>query len=299
MSTKRWDTNGIPDQRGRVVIVTGSSSGLGLETAKALAAKHATTIVAVRNPEKGERALEQIHSSAPDADVRQMPLNLADLDSIAAFASAFLAEFDRLDLLINNAGVMIPPYGQTKDGFELQMGTNHMGHFALTGRLLELLAATAGSRIVNVASLAHHGGNIDFDDIDWTNRTYRAWQGYSDSKLANLYFTYELARKLDGTGPLVTAAHPGWSATELQRHAGLIDLLGSFFAQSGSMGALPTLYAAVHPDTQSGDYIGPRGPMEAWGYPRKVKSNRRSRDTAAARTLWEISEQRTGVSCAL
>jgi NAD(P)-dependent dehydrogenase (short-subunit alcohol dehydrogenase family) len=217
MKNEKWNTENILSQKGRIVIVTGSSSGIGYETARVLANKQASVIIAVRNLDKGNKALAKIIQQNKDADVQVMELDLANLASVKSFAENFHKNYSRLDLLINNAGVMIPPYAKTTDGFELQFGTNHLGHFALTGQLLKLLISTQGSRIVNVSSGAHNFGKIDFDDLNWEKRNYAQWTAYGDSKLANLYFTYELDRKLkeQGINTLVTASHPGWTATRL------------------------------------------------------------------------------------
>ena len=192
----------------------------------------------------------------------------------------------------------MPPYSKTADGFELQFGTNHLGHFALTGLLIDLIQSTSNSRIVNVSSGAHKYGNLNFQDLNWENRKYKSMKSYGDSKIANMYFTYELNRKLEqnGNNPIVAAAHPGWTATELQRHAWLVDFLNNFFAQDITMGALPTLYAAVGADVKSGDYFGPSGFMEMRGYPQKVKSNELSQNEEIAEKLWDVSEDLTGVS---
>lgn len=297
MSKDKWNSNDVPDQNGRVAVVTGASSGIGYETARVLAEKNAKVIIAVRNLYKGEKAAEKIKTRHEKADLVIMELDLANLKSVKQFAESFKKEYEQLDLLINNAGVMIPPYSKTTDGFELQFGTNHLGHFALTGLLLDLLKKTAGSRIVNVSSMAHTQGNINFDDLNWGKRTYAPWNAYGDSKIANLYFTYELNRKMDSADktPLVVAAHPGVTATDLQRHSGLVSFLSNLFAQKIEMGALPTLYAAVAPDVKSGDYFGPSGFKEIRGYPKKVESNALSHDTTIANKLWDISEKLTGI----
>lgn len=296
MKMQNWTTDNIKDQKGRVAIVTGSSSGIGLETARELASKGATAIIAVRDLDKGGAAAENIRSGLPEADLEVMELDLADLGSVERFAVRFLRGHERLDLLINNAGVMIPPYSKTADGFELQFGTNHLGHFALTSHLYPLLAATEASRIVNVSSSAHRYGELDFDDLDWEARKYAPWKAYGDSKIANLYFTYELQRRArkSGDGIRATAAHPGWTATDLQRHSGLIGLLNHIFAQDTKMGALPTLRAALDNALAGGDYIGPGGFMEMRGYPVKVEPKELARDARIAKELWEVSEQLTG-----
>ena len=298
MKNEKWNTENILSQKGRIVIVTGSSSGIGYETARVLANKQASVIIAVRNLDKGNKALAKIIQQNKDADVQVMELDLANLASVKNFAENFQKNYSRLDLLINNAGVMIPPYAKTTDGFELQFGTNHLGHFALTGQLLKLLISTQGSRIVNVSSGAHNFGKIDFDDLNWEKRNYAQWTAYGDSKLANLYFTYELDRKLkeQGINTLVTASHPGWTATELQRTAGdVMKYLNGIFAQNITMGALPTLRAAIEEGLKGAEYFGPNGFMEIGGYPVKVESNELSKDRAIAQKLWLVSEKLTGV----
>jgi NAD(P)-dependent dehydrogenase (short-subunit alcohol dehydrogenase family) len=294
---KQWDSSNIGTQNGRVAIVTGSSSGIGFEAARVLAERGARVVLAVRNMTKGIAAMGRIRAQHEHADVVVMELDLALLDSVKEFTAAFKRKFDRLDLLINNAGVMIPPYGRTADGFELQMGTNHLGHFALTGQLLDRLLATAGARVVNVSSMAHRYGNIDFEDLHWEKRTYRASRAYGDSKIANLYFTQELQRKLRDAGSdlLVTAAHPGWTATDLQRHSGTFDFLNGFFAQSPAMGALPTLRAALDADARGGEFYGPDGFMQMRGYPVLVQPNDRAREVDTAIALWDVSTRLTGV----
>jgi NAD(P)-dependent dehydrogenase (short-subunit alcohol dehydrogenase family) len=298
MSKKKWNSSDIPDQKGRVAVVTGASSGIGYETARVLAEKNATVIIAQRNFEKGNAAAEKIRSDHQAADIHVMELDLANLDSVCSFAGKFKERYSRLDLLINNAGVMMPPYSKTADGFELQFGTNHLGHFALTGLLIDLIKSTPDSRIVNVSSGAHNYGNIDFEDLNWEKRPYKKMKAYADSKIANIYFTYELQRRLDeaGSSTLVTASHPGWTATELQRHAGLFSFLNPFLAQDITMGALPTLCAAVAEDVQACDYYGPEGWREMRGHPKKVESNELSNDKEIAKKLWEVSEKLTRIT---
>jgi len=295
MKEDKWDVSQVPDQSGKTAVVTGSSSGIGYEAAKVLANKGAKVIIAVRNPEKGKKALNKIKEQNEKADVEVMNVDLSDLNSVNEFVKEYKSRFDKLDILINNAGVMIPPYSKTKDGFELQMGTNHLGHFSLTMQLLDMIKKTPHSRIVNVSSNAHKYGNIDFDDLTWENRKYKAWRAYGDSKIANLYFTSELKNILDESDVKVTAAHPGWTATELQRHSGLFDYLNSFFAMSIDQGALPTLRAATDEDAQSGDYFGPDGFMEIKGYPKKTETNKLAKDESIAKRLWEVSEELTNV----
>lgn len=297
MENETWNAENIPSQKSRVAIVTGSSSGIGYETARVLANKQASVIIAVRNLDKGNKALAKIRQQYPDADLKVMELDLANLAAVKNFTENFKQNYSHLDLLINNAGVMIPPYTKTVDGFELQFGTNHLGHFALTGQLLSLLLDTKGSRIVNVSSGAHAMGKIDLDDLPWEKRSYAPWKAYGDSKLANLYFTYELDRQLKAHNleALATASHPGWTATELQRETPFMEYLNGFFAQNITMGALPTLRAAIEPGLQGAEYFGPKGFMEMRGYPVKVKSNELSQDQAIAKKLWEASEKLTGV----
>ena len=297
MRNNEWNAENIPDQGGTVVAVTGSSSGIGYETARVLANKNAEVIIAVRNLEKGHTAAQKIKSQYQKANVKVMRLDLADLSSVERFAEEFKSKYPRLDRLINNAGVMVPPYSKTVDGFELQFGTNHLGHFALTARLMSLLEETKGSRIVNVASSAEKFGRLDFDDLTWEKRQYKAWRAYGDSKIANLYFTYELNRRLKGSGSevIITAAHPGWTATELQRHASITGFLNAFLAQDISMGALPTLRAAYDKEAHGGEYYGPSGFMELRGYPVQVSSNKLSKDQTIAARLWKVSEDLTGV----
>lgn len=302
----RWTLEQMPDQTGRLAVVTGANSGLGYETTLALAAKGAQVVMTSRSTEKGAAARAQILATTPDAKLDVMQLDLADLSSIRAFAQAFAAKYNRLDLLINNAGVMALPYQKTADGFEMQFGTNHLGHFALTGLMLDLLLQTNDSRIVNVSSMAHRWGEINFGDLQ-REKKYKKWEAYGQSKVANLHFTYELERRLAAAGQSIVsaAAHPGYSATNLQ-HAGprmtgsRIEIFANtianhWIAQSARRGALPTLYAATALEVSSGDYIGPDGFREFNGYPKKVASNKHSHDQAVAARLWEVSEELTGV----
>ena len=298
---EKWDVSNIVDQKGKVAIVTGASSGIGFEAAKVLANKNARVILAVRNLDKGKSALEKIKSQNANANVTVMVLDLADLSFVRKFVDDLKKQFSRLDLLINNVGVMIPPYSKTKDGFELQFGTNHLGHFALTGLLIDLITKTPESRIVNVSSNAHKYGNLNFNDLNWDRRKYKAWKAYGDSKISNLYFTYELKSWLEKnkSNIKVTAAHPGWTATDLQRHSGLFEFLNGFFAMKPEQGALPTLRAAIDETAQSGDYFGPDGWQEWKGYPKKVESNNLSHDKTTAKKLWDVSEELTSVNFSL
>lgn len=293
----KWNTNNITDQAGKVVVITGATSGLGKEVAKVLASKNATVIMAVRNTQKGEQVAAEIKKDLNDAKIEVRKLDLGSLSSVKAFSEAILASYNRLDILINNAGVMTCPFSKTEDGFEIQMGTNHLGHFALTGLLMPLLKKTQGARIVATSSIAHRQGDINFDDMNWEKRKYKTTQAYSDSKIANLFFAYELARKLkdDPNAPIVTAAHPGWTSTELQRHNLLFKILNPFFAQHVAGGILPTLRAATDENAQHGDYFGPSGFQELKGAPIVVKSNEMSYNKAHAKRLWEVSEKMTGI----
>lgn len=292
-----WSTKDIPDQTGRYAIVTGANSGIGFEAAKALAARGAHVTLACRNMDKANAAKAKIGKAVKGAKVETKQLDLADLASVKAFAEAYHQSPGRLDLLVNNAGVMVPPYGKTKDGFELQFGANHLGHFALTAQLMDLLDKSDSARIVNVSSMAHHAGDIRFDDLNW-EKGYKRWSAYGQSKLANLLFTYELDRRLKSAGKTiaVTAAHPGWASTNLQRTTLALRIGNLFFGQAPKNGTLPTLRAATDPDAASGTYWGPRGFMETNGAPVKVDSNKKSKDPETARRLWEVSEQMTGQS---
>jgi len=296
MKQQKWDSENISDQTGKVVIVTGSSSGLGYETAKVLANKNATVVIAVRDEVKGNAAIEKIKVENPNADIQLMLVDLASLASVHTFAKNVKKKFNKLDLLINNAGVMNPPYSKTKDGFELQFGTNHLGHFALTGRLIDLIKNTANSRIVNVSSTVHKIGNLNFEDLNWETRKYKKMRSYADSKLANLYFTKELQKRLnkESSDVIVASAHPGAASTGLSRHSLLFRMM-SLFLQDSKMGALPTLYAAVAPDVQGNDFYGPGGLFENSGYPKKVESGGQAKKDEIAEKLWDVSEKMTGV----
>jgi NAD(P)-dependent dehydrogenase (short-subunit alcohol dehydrogenase family) len=314
----KWTAVDIPDQTGRLAVVTGANSGLGLITARELARAGASVVVACRNTAKGERAVGEIRAAVPGANATMEQLDLADLQSIRAFAERLSEHHDRLDLLINNAGVMAPPRRTTVDGFESQLGTNHLGHFALTGLLLERLLAAArpaagsGSaespgakspRVVTVSSEAHRIGRIKFDDL-MGERRYQHWLAYGQSKLANLLFCFELQRRAAAahTDLESMAAHPGYAATNLQFSGPGIAVerwlmwVGNVvFAQSAEMGALPSLFAATVPDLPGGTFVGPDGLGEQRGHPHIVSASGRAYDTDAAARLWEISEELTGV----
>ena len=295
-----WDIDTVKSQTGRVAVVTGANSGLGLETAKALAAKGCTVVMACRSVAKAESARANIAQSAPGAKLDCMALDLGSLKSVRAFAKAFGAKYTRLDLLINNAGIMMPPYALSEDGFESQLAANYLGHFALTGLLLPTINATHGARIVSLSSLAHNWGGIRLDDPQFKNG-YNKRAAYGQSKLACLMFAYELQRRLSRTGSatLSVAAHPGVSATNLFQHlpkiAQVFAPLTEFVFQGAKDGAQPTLYAALGTDIAGGDFVGPSHMMQMRGAPRKVGSNRASRDSAVATALWTLSEQLTGV----
>jgi NAD(P)-dependent dehydrogenase (short-subunit alcohol dehydrogenase family) len=290
MTTSTWSTNDIPDQSGRTAIVTGANSGIGRAAASALAERGARVVLAVRNAEKGASA-----AAGMPGNVEVRPLDLADLASVRAFADSWEGE---IDLLINNAGVMIPPLTRTADGFELQFGTNHLGHFALTNLLLEHVTG----RVVTVSSTGHRMGAIDFDDLNWERKSYKAWRAYGQSKLANLLFTAELQRRLTAAGSSVdaNAAHPGYAATNLQFHSGrgiydVISRVGNrLIAQDENGGALPTLYAAVA-DVPGNSFAGPGGFMEQRGAPKLVGRSKAAQDMSVAGRLWDVSEQLTGV----
>ena len=299
----RWTTQQIPDLTGKVVVVTGANSGIGLETSRELARGGAHTILACRSTERGQRAMGDLQAEMPDAPVELMKLDLGSLSSIRDFALEVTDSHNRLDVLINNAGIMAVPYSQTEDGFESQMGINHLGHFALTGRLLERLLATPGARVVTVSSVGHRGATMDFEDLLFEKGGYTPFRPYWRSKPANLLFTYELHRRLRSAGAQVSAlaAHPGFSSTNIGSHIGrhwysrIQQPLMSPFTQSAAMGALPTLRAAVDPDAEGGQYYGPSGLGELRGHPVVVSSNAASRNLRIARRLWRISEDLTGV----
>ena len=295
-----WNLQQAPSQAGRIAIVTGANSGLGLETARALAAKGCTVVLACRNLDKAQAARAALLEQQPQATLECMALDLGSLRSVRAFATAYAQNHRRLDLLINNAGIMMPPYALTEDGFESQFGTNYLGHFALTGLLLPRIVQTPQARIVSLSSLAHKWGGLRLQDLNFQHG-YDRRLAYGQSKLACLMFAYELQRRLGRAGhdTLSVAAHPGVSHTNLSQHlpAVLRALvpLSALLLQSAQRGAQPTLYAALGDDIQGGDYCGPDGVGEMRGAPVKVGSNRRSRDTAVAAQLWTASEAMTGV----
>jgi NAD(P)-dependent dehydrogenase (short-subunit alcohol dehydrogenase family) len=294
----KWTTADIPDQTGRTAVITGANTGLGYETAAALAAKGAHVVLAVRNLEKGKAAADLITRATPGASVAIQALDLTSLESVRAAADELRSDHAAIDLLIN-AGVMMTPKSTTKDGFELQFGTNHLGHFALTNLLLDRVQAVPGSRVVTVSSVGHRfASGIRFDDMQW-ERDYGRIRAYGQSKLANLMFTYELQRRLRGTDTIAVAAHPGGSNTELARNLpfavrAAASLLSPLM-QGPDMGALPTLRAATDPGVLGGQYFGPDGFGEQRGYPKVVASSAASHDTEAQRRLWAVSEELTSV----
>jgi NAD(P)-dependent dehydrogenase (short-subunit alcohol dehydrogenase family) len=305
-STGHWTAADVGDQSGRIAVVTGATSGLGLETARVLAQHGATVVLVGRDEAKTSAAVGVIRASQPAAVVQTADLDLTSLESVRVAAAELTARFPKLDLLINNAGVMMPPYSLTKDGFELQFGTNHLGHFALTGLLMSSLLAVPGSRVVTVSSNGHRAGRMNFADLQ-SAKHYQKAAAYGRSKLANLMFTYELQRRLAAARAqtIALAAHPGNARTDLTRHlSGVVEaamsprfgLLNSWWVQDGSMGALPTLRAATDPDVIGGTYYGPEGPFQFTGYPVVVTSSVRSHNREAQRRLWVESEQLTGVT---
>jgi NAD(P)-dependent dehydrogenase (short-subunit alcohol dehydrogenase family) len=280
-----------------VAVVTGANSGIGFETARGLTIRGATVVLGCRSVPKGTQAIEKIIGETPDAHVELIPLDLSSLQSVRDFTQAFTSRYDKLDLLINNAGVMMPPRRtETADGFELQFGTNHLGHFALTLRLLDQLMKTDGSRIVTVSSASHRFGEIDFEDPNWERRDFKRMASYGQSKLANLLFTFELQRRLTATGSDTTslAAHPGWTRTNLQDESPMLRILNPLVAMKPWQGALPTLFAATAPEAAGGEYYGPDGWGEMRGYPTRVGTSARAQSVEDATRLWKLSETLTG-----
>ncbi|MEU0536798.1 SDR family NAD(P)-dependent oxidoreductase [Amycolatopsis tolypomycina] len=296
--SENWTERDVPSQRGRVAVITGANTGLGFDTAKVLAERGATVVLAVRDVEKGKQAAARLGAAA---DVTVQQLDLASLESVRAAAADLRASLPKIDLLINNAGVMYPPKQTTREGFELQFGTNHLGHFALTGLLLDQLLPVEGSRVVTVASIAHRiRAGIHFDDLQWEN-SYDRVAAYGQAKLANLMFAYELQRRLASHGTTASiAAHPGVARTELMRNSPavarvLFPVVAPLFTQSSERGALPILRAATDPAALGGQYYGPAGPGGYRGRPQVVASSAQSYDAAVQRRLWTVSEELTGV----
>jgi NAD(P)-dependent dehydrogenase (short-subunit alcohol dehydrogenase family) len=301
-SAAKWGASDIPDQHGRTAVITGANSGIGLEAARYLAARGARVVLACRDEAKAGAAAAAIAAQVPGAQAETLGLDLSSLESVRAAGAEIRSRYPRLDLLVNNAGVMMPPLGRTADGFELQFGTNHLGHFALTGLVLPSLLAVPGARVVTVSSNGHKMGRIHFDDLQWEHG-YRRMGAYAQSKLANLLFTYELQRRLAAAAApaIAVAAHPGTSDTALVRHLPAFAQVGSRLVpnQPAAMGSLPTLRAATDPAVTGGDYYGPAGFGEFSGPPRLVRSSSRSHDEAVQRRLWAVSEELTGVTFAV
>jgi NAD(P)-dependent dehydrogenase (short-subunit alcohol dehydrogenase family) len=300
----KWTQEDIPDLTGKVIVVTGANSGIGFEAAKEFARKGAQTILACRSLDKAQTALNQIQAEIPNVPAEIMQLDLASLASVRRFADAFQTKYERLDVLVNNAGIMMVPYGTTEDGFERQFGTNHLGHFALTGLLFDRLVNTPGSRVVNVSSSGHRLGNMDFDNLMYENGNgYTPTGAYGRSKLANLLFTKELQRRFDGLGTqsMALSVHPGGTNTNLATHLvnrwyfRVFRPFMGLVLQSAAMGALPTIRAAVDPNAKGGEYYGPGGFMKQRGYPVLVQSSAASHNTADALKLWQVSEELTDV----
>ncbi len=294
----RWSFDNIPDQTGRTALVTGANTGIGFETARMLALKGAKLILCARSSEKGKAAVDRILAEKADAKVSLELLDLSDLENVKTFADRIKEVSSPLDLLILNAGVMVPPESKTAQGFELQFGVNHLGHFALTGHLIPLLTKKEGARVVVVSSKAAARGEIDFQDPNFEWRSYRAWPAYSQSKLANQLFTLELQRRLCQAGSkiLVTAAHPGWTATDLQRTSPTASFFNRFVAMKPPQGALPTLRAAVDPEVNGGEYFGPHSFLQMRGYPKQIEMVKQAKNAADAKRLWQLSVQLTGVT---
>lgn len=305
MKNNKWTLDQMPLQGGRTAIVTGANSGLGFHVARALALRGARVIMACRNLEKGEHARELIEQEGPAVEPEVWKLDLGSLDSVRQFSARFMASGTQLDLLINNAGLMAIPHARTKDGFEMQFGVNHLGHFALSALLWPSLYMTKGSRLVQVSSLAHRFGSIRFDDIHW-EKTYKKWGAYGMSKLANLLFVKELSDRIGEKGAhvTITAAHPGYADTELQAKgarmkgnrlgAASMNLINKILAQSGEKGALPILYAATADGVEPGGYYGPGGWMKMHGWPAQETPDLTRVNKKAAQQLWEVSERLTG-----
>lgn len=304
--SNKWTNQNIPNLTGKVIIVTGANSGIGFESAKEFARNGATVVMACRNMDKATSALADIRREVPNATTEIMHLDLASQKSVHQFAQAFKDKYNRLDVLLNNAGIMWVAYGKTVDGFESQFGVNHLGHFALTGLLLDVILATPNARVVNVSSMGHRQGEMDWDNLMFAGGNgYGEHRAYSRSKLANLLFTYELQRRFEtaGASAIAVAAHPGASDTNLAGHlldAWYIQLVYNlampFLAQSQEMGALPSTRASVDPEVNGGQYYGPDGFMEMRGYPVVVSSNDRSHNIADAQKLWDVSEELTGIT---
>ncbi|MBT2560705.1 SDR family NAD(P)-dependent oxidoreductase [Pedobacter sp. ISL-68] len=304
MATTNWTADNIPSQQGKTILITGANSGLGLEASKVLSGKGAQVIMTVRNLQKGKEAVETIKKENPDAKLDLMLLDLSDFQSIRRFSEDFHSRYSQLHVLINNAGVMSPPNRElTKQGFEVQFGANHLGHFLLTGLLLDITRKTPNSRIAVQSSLAHKhkqygGGYMVFEDLNFEKKTYNKDHAYGQSKLANLLFAYELERKLKAhhISTIVTAAHPGYTNTNLQKNFGFFIkvIMNKLVAQKVEMGTLPILRAATEEGLKGSEFFGPTKMNEIKGFPELVKSNDKSYDKEIAKRLWEVSEKLTG-----
>ena len=300
-----WKQDNIPDQTGKIIVITGANSGLGFESAKTLASKGATIVMAVRNLSKGDAAYNDILRENPNASLDLMKLDVSNLESVHEFAAAFKAKYDRLDILLNNAGVMAIPRQETADGFEMQLGVNHLGHFALTGLLLDVVVKTPNARIHNVTSSANYMGSINFDDL-MGEQEYSRWGAYGQSKLANVFFTFELQKRLTAAryDTIVNTSHPGLVVTNLQANSveqsqtgieGLLyRVIEPIMAQDITMGVLPMLYGMTAEDAKGGAFYGPRT-FNLRGYPAEKKANKAAYDTDALRRFWEVSEKLTGI----
>ncbi len=302
----KWTQQDIPDLKGKVIVVTGANSGLGFECSRTFAQKGATVVMTARNMTKGKAAQEEILHAHPGADVDLMKLDVGNLNSVRSFAAAFKAKYDRLDILLNNAGVMAIPRQETADGFEMQLGVNHLGHFALTGLLLDVIVQTPNARIHNVTSSANYTGSINFDDL-MGEKEYSRWAAYGQSKLANVFFTFELQKRLAAAGhdTIVNTSHPGIVIGNLQANsveqsdtkleAVLYRLIQPFIAQDIKMGVLPMLYAMTAEEAKGGAFYGPKW-FNMRGYPDEKKANSEAYDANALKRFWQISEQLTGVT---
>jgi NAD(P)-dependent dehydrogenase (short-subunit alcohol dehydrogenase family) len=302
----KWTASDIPDLTGKIAMVTGANSGLGFHTCLELARKGAHVVLVARNKEKGNAAMEKIRSEIPSADLQFMKIDLANLELVKHFAYAFKEEYEKLDIMVNNAGVMAIPLLRTVQGFEMQFGTNHLGHFALTALMFDFIENTPGSRIVNVSSLMHKFGKFNFEDLNW-EKSYSKWAAYSQSKLSNLLFTLELDKRLRALGKQtkVMASHPGYASTNLQTRGGEMEgskanvavnnLMNKIIAQPAWQGALPSLYAATSNKAESGKFYGPSGFGAVRGYPKEEMVNPKFKDPEIMKRLWEESEKLTGI----
>ena len=305
--SRKWTETDIPDQTGKIALITGANSGIGFEAARALVQHGATVVLGCRNRGKADEAVASIAATNPSGSTEVLEIDLADLESVEKAAKEFLASHEKLDLLINNAGLMATPEQRTAQGFEMQFGVNHLGHFAFTGHLTPVLLESGTARVVNISSMGHRPGRIDFDDLNWETRTYSPWRAYFQTKLANLLFTRELQRRLSDADAkcIAVAAHPGFSNTNLghENPGGILNTLMhasqpiiGLMGQSAAMGALPTLRAATAPSVQAGDYYGPGGFAQQRGHPVKVGMTSRAQDDQTAKRLWDVSQELTGVT---